>query len=103
MGFAPFLGKLGWSVGAALLTGGALIYSKEGRPLLRGALVTFLAVSERLTQLAGETRERFEDVLAEAQAEYATLVIDGADQPADVHRASSNGAASRVSVAEVDR
>jgi hypothetical protein len=93
MGFGPLLGRLGWGLGAALLAGGGLIYSKEGRPLLRGALVTFLAVSERLTELAGETRERFEDVLAEAQAEYATLATDGSDQPTEVHSRPSNGVA----------
>jgi hypothetical protein len=73
MGFAGVVGATGWGLSAVALAGGALLYTKGGRPALKGALVSYLALSDRVREIAAESMERFQDILAEAEAEYHEL------------------------------
>ena len=73
MTLGQLLARATWSLGWALVAGGALVFSREGRPLLRGAIVTALAVSDRIRGVSAVTRERLEDVYQEAYSEYAGL------------------------------
>ena len=63
-------GNAGWSLGVGLLAGAAIVLSKHGRPLVKGALVGYFTVSDRLRSLAAETTEQVQDLVAEARAEY---------------------------------
>ena len=73
MTIGQLLARATWSMGWALVAGGALVFSREGRPLLRGAMVTALAVSDRVRAISTVTRDRIEDIYQEAYIEYASL------------------------------
>lgn len=64
-------GNGGWGLGVGLLAGAAILLSKQGRPIAKGALVGYFTLSDRLKTLAAETTEQVQDLLAEAKAEYA--------------------------------
>ena len=64
-------GNGGWGLGVGLLAGAAILLSKQGRPLAKGALVGYFTLSDRLKTLAAETSEQVQDLFAEAKAEYA--------------------------------
>ncbi len=65
----------GWGLG--LLAGAAVVLSTQGRPLVKGVIVGYLALSERLRELGAETVEQFQDLYEEARAEYAGVRTDG--------------------------
>jgi hypothetical protein len=67
-------GNGGWGLGVGLLAGAAILLSKQGRPIAKGALVGYFTVSDRLRALAAETTEQVQDLVAEAKAEYAERV-----------------------------
>ena len=75
MMIGQLLARATWSVGWALVAGGALVFSREGRPLLRGAIVTALAVSDRVRGVPAVARERLEDIYQEAYSEYAAMQL----------------------------
>ena len=64
-------GNGGWGLGVGLLAGAAILLSKQGRPIAKGALVGYFTLSDRLRTLAAETSEQVQDLVAEAKAEYA--------------------------------
>jgi hypothetical protein len=63
-------GTGGWGLGVGLLAGAAILASKQGRPLVKGALVGYFTLSDRLRSLAAETTEQVQDLYEEALAEY---------------------------------
>jgi hypothetical protein len=63
-------GNGGWGLGVGLLAGAAIVLSKQGRPIAKGALVGYFTLTDRLRTLAAETTEQVQDLLAEARAEY---------------------------------
>lgn len=67
-------GNGGWGIGAGLVAGAAILLSKQGRPLAKGALVGYFTLSDRLKTLAAETSEQVQDLYAEAKAEYRDRV-----------------------------
>ena len=67
-------GNGGWGLGVGLLAGAAVLLSKQGRPIAKGALVGYFTFSDRLRTLAAETSEQVQDLVAEAKAEYAERV-----------------------------
>ena len=73
MGIGSLFGAAGWGLSAAALAGGALLYTRGGRPALKGALVSYLALSDRVREVTAEALERFQDVMAEAEVEYQEL------------------------------
>ncbi len=75
-------GNGGWGLGVGLLAGAAIVLSKQGRPLAKGALVGYFTVTDRLKSLAAETTEHVQDLYAEARAEYLDHV--SADEEIDI-------------------
>jgi hypothetical protein len=65
-----FEGTGGWGLGVGLLAGAAIVMSKQGRPLVKGALVGCFTVADRVKSLAAETTEQVQDLYEEALAEY---------------------------------
>jgi hypothetical protein len=63
-------GNGAWGLGVGLLAGAAIVLSKQGRPLAKGALVGYFTLTDRLQSLAAETVEQVQDLYAEARAEY---------------------------------
>lgn len=63
-------GNSGWGLGVGLLAGAAIVLGKQGRPIVKGALVGYFTLSDRLRELAAETTEQVQDLVAEARAEY---------------------------------
>src|SRR6185295_12302788 len=47
-----FEGTGGWGLGVGLLAGAAILASKQGRPLVKGAIVGYFTVADRLRSLA---------------------------------------------------
>ena len=68
-------GNAGWGLGVGLLAGAAIVLSKQGRPIVKGALVGYFTLSDRMRALAAETTEQVQDLLAEARAEYQERAI----------------------------
>jgi hypothetical protein len=60
----------GWGIGIGLVAGAALILGRQGRPLVKGAIVGYLSVQDRVKELAAETVEQIQDLYEEARAEY---------------------------------
>lgn len=83
MAVGGLLGVAGWGLSAAALAGGALLYTRGGRPALRGAMVSYLAVADRVREITAETIERFQDVFAEAEAEYRELRATAEELPVE--------------------
>ena len=67
-------GNGGWGLGAGLAAGAALLLTKQGRPLAKGALVGYFTLADRLKTLAAETSEQVQDLYAEAKGEYQDRV-----------------------------
>jgi hypothetical protein len=63
-------GNGGWGIGVGLLAGAAIVLSKQGRPLAKSALVGYFTLTDRARVLAAEASEQFQDLFAEARAEY---------------------------------
>ena len=63
-------GNGGWGLGVGLLAGAAIVMGKQGRPMVKGALVGAFALADRLKSLAAETTEQMQDLYEEARAEY---------------------------------
>jgi hypothetical protein len=72
-----FEGTTGWGLGVGLLAGAAIVLSKQGRPLAKGALVGYFTLSDRVRSLAAETGERVQDLYEEARAEYQDQLSAG--------------------------
>ena len=60
----------GWGIGLGLVAGAAIVLGRQGRPLVKGAIVGYLSAQERLRELAAETVEQVQDLYEEARAEY---------------------------------
>jgi hypothetical protein len=60
----------GWGLGVGLVAGAAIVLAKSGRPVLKGALVGYFALSDRMKTLAAETTEQIQDLYEEARTEY---------------------------------
>jgi Protein of unknown function (DUF5132) len=75
-------GNGGWGLGVGLLAGAAILLSKQGRPMAKGALVGYFTLTDRLKALAAETSEQVQDLVAEAKAEYADRA--GADEEIEI-------------------
>ena len=75
-------GNGGWGLGVGLLAGAAILLSKQGRPIAKGALVGYFTLSDRLKALAAETSEQVQDLVAEAKAEYVDRA--GADEEIEI-------------------
>src|SRR3954466_14958466 len=60
----------GLGLGVGLVAGAAIVLAKSGRPVLKGALVGYFALSDRVKTLAAETREQLQDLYEEARTEY---------------------------------
>ena len=45
----------GWGWGVGLLAGAAIVLGTQGRPLLKRAMVGYLALSDRIRELGAET------------------------------------------------
>ncbi len=60
----------GWGIGLGLVAGAAIVLSRRGRPLVKGALVGYLSAQERVREFAAETVEQIQDLYEEARAEY---------------------------------
>jgi len=63
-------GTGGWGLSVGLLAGAAIVMGKQGRPLVKGALVGAFTLADRLRSLAAETTEQVQDLYEEARAEY---------------------------------
>jgi hypothetical protein len=63
-------GNGGWGLGVGLLAGAAIVMGKQGRPIVKGALVGAFTLADRLRSLAAETTEQVQDLYEEARAEY---------------------------------
>src|SRR5687768_9083221 len=71
-------------VGLGVLFLGPVLVPAVGRglrPIAKGAIKGYLALSERTREMFAETGERLQDLYAEAQAEYTGA--DGSTQPAE--------------------
>src|SRR5687767_5173576 len=67
-------GTGGWGIGVGLVAGAAIILGKQGRPLLKGALVGYFTLTDRVQSLVAETTEQIQDLYEEARAEYSDRV-----------------------------
>ena len=59
-----------WGIGLGLAAGAAIVLGRQGRPLVKGAIVGYLAAQDRVREFAAETVEQMQDVYEEARAEY---------------------------------
>lgn len=60
----------GWGIGLGLVAGAAIVLGRQGRPLVKGAIVGYLSAQERVREFAAETVEQVQDLYEEARAEY---------------------------------
>jgi hypothetical protein len=67
-----------WGIGVVGLAGAGLVYTRGGRPALKGAMVSYLALSDRVRELAGDTADHVRDVFEEARVEYSDTLAPGA-------------------------
>ncbi|HLI25768.1 MAG TPA: hypothetical protein VKZ60_01770 [Chloroflexota bacterium] len=72
------LGELGESVfggtplgvGIAAVAVGAVVLGPRAKPLLKKAIIGYLAASERVRELVAEASEQLQDIYAEARYEF---------------------------------
>jgi hypothetical protein len=60
----------GLGIGLGLVAGAAIILGRQGRPLVKGAIVGYLSAQDRVREFAAETVEQMQDLYEEARAEY---------------------------------
>ena len=60
----------GWGIGLGLVAGAAIVLGRQGRPLVKGAIVGVLSARDRAREFAAETAEQLQDLYEEARAEY---------------------------------
>ncbi|MBM2810280.1 MAG: hypothetical protein HW416_1039 [Chloroflexi bacterium] len=77
MGIRSLVRAAAWGIGVAGLAGAGLVYTRGGRPALKGAMVSYLALSDRMREIAGDTAERVRDAFEEAKVEYADTLAPG--------------------------
>ncbi len=63
-------GEVGWGVGAAALAAGAFVAATVGKPLAKGAIKGYLALSDQVRQATAGATESMRDLYAEAKQEY---------------------------------
>jgi hypothetical protein len=79
----------GWGLGVGLAAGAAIVLARSGRPLLKGALVGYFTLTDRVKTLAAETSEQMQDLYEEARSEYRDAltaedeveIVDVEDEP----------------------
>ena len=59
-----------WGIGLGLAAGAAIVLGRQGRPLVKGAIVGYLSAQDRVREFAAETVEQLQDLYEEARVEY---------------------------------